>query len=80
MDRTPVESSLIKSIGHNPADNTLEVEFHKGGVYSYAGVPAEAHAALMAAESIGSHFLKNVKGRYAHTKIEAEPKSQGAQS
>ena len=37
MDRTPVRSSNIGSIGYNGASSTLEVEFHSGGLYQYSG-------------------------------------------
>lgn len=56
MNRTPVTSSGIKSIGHDPATDTLHVEFASGGVHEYEGVTSAEHAALMAAKSIGGHF------------------------
>lgn len=64
MERVPVSSSLIASVGHNPTDNTLEVEFnHEGAVYRYENVDAKTHAELMAADSVGSHFTRNIKKR-----------------
>ena len=68
MQRTPVTSSNIVSIGHDPATNTLEVEFKGGGVYSYAGVDAAKHAALIAADSVGSHFHKHIKNDHSFSK------------
>lgn len=67
---TPVKSSHIKEIGHDPVTNTLHMRFTDGGLYHFAGVSAEKHAALMAADSIGSHFAKHIKGKHEHTKIE----------
>lgn len=61
MDRKAVESSLLKSVGYSAETKTLEVEFSKGGIYRYFNVPPEKHTAMMAAESVGSYFLKNVK-------------------
>lgn len=61
INRVPVTSGNIKSIGHDPKTNTLEVEFHDGGVYRYPGVDSEAHNALMGAESIGKTFAKNFR-------------------
>lgn len=69
MDRKPVKSSNVASIGHDGKD-TLEVEFKGGGVYTYHGVDADAHQALMGAKSIGSHLHKNIKGQYKHTKAD----------
>ena len=64
MERLPVQSSNVRSIGHDPHRNVLEVEFHSGRVYEYSDVNADEHAALLGASSIGSHFsniLKPVK-------------------
>ena len=65
MERTPVKSSSIKSVGHE--GETLEVEFKSGAVYTYHGVPASEHQALMGAGSIGKHFAANIKAIYAST-------------
>jgi len=74
MDRTPTTSSLIKSIGYDAANRTLEVEFVKGGVYQYSDVPPAAYDELMAAQSIGKHYGENIRGVYASKKVEAQPK------
>lgn len=69
MDRVNVKSSNIKSIGHDPATNTMHVEFNNGGVYEYDDVPPEKHAALVNAHSIGAHFAQHIKGQHAYRKI-----------
>jgi KTSC domain len=33
MERQPVSSSNLKSVGYDPRSRTLEIEFHNGGVY-----------------------------------------------
>jgi hypothetical protein len=79
MERTPVTSSQLVSVGYDPGTQTLEVEF-KGGtgrdgaarpntVYQYSAVPPEVHKAMMAAESQGSYLYKHIKGAYAYTKV-----------
>ena len=69
MIRVPVQSSNIRSIGHDPLTNTLEVEFVNGGVYQYDGVPAEKHSALVGAESIGRHLHQHIKQNHAARKL-----------
>jgi len=39
MLRMSVSSSNISSVGYDPKTQTLEVEFHNGGVYQYFNVP-----------------------------------------
>jgi len=61
MDRTPVKSSNIRSVGYDEGSKTLEVEFSSGSVYQYHDVDAEKHKALMGADSIGKHFSAHIK-------------------
>lgn len=63
-----VVSSNVKAIGHDPATKTLRIEFLHGGTYDYEGVPATVHQALMASDSKGSHFHKNIRGQYVQRK------------
>ena len=69
---SPVDSSLIAAVGYDTPAKVLYVQFKKGGAtYEYAEVPAEVYEHLMAAESIGKFFLKEIKGAYAGKKVEA---------
>lgn len=61
MDRDPVESTSIRSVGYDQESSTLEVEFIKGAVYAYSDVPEDAYLSLLASESIGAAFSKLVK-------------------
>lgn len=64
MNMTPVVSSNINAIGYDPDTNELRVEFSNGRAYRYPGVPADAYQALMAAESVGSHFASIIRPNY----------------
>lgn len=61
MVRTPVTSSQIKSIGHDPETKKLHIEFNGGAVYEYDDVNVELHKSLMEAESHGKHFHTHIK-------------------
>ena len=69
MDRKPVLSSNLKSIGYDPKRLVLEIEFVDGGVYQYTSVPESVHRALMAAASHGSFFHRQIKDKYAYHKV-----------
>jgi hypothetical protein len=69
MLRTPVESSNLRSVGYDPATQTLEIEFHSGGVYQYVGVPPSVYQDLLAAPSLGSYFQAAIRNQYAYTRI-----------
>ncbi|MBU0718161.1 MAG: KTSC domain-containing protein [Planctomycetes bacterium] len=64
MNRSSVSSSNIRSVGYNLDTRTLEVEFHSGGIYQYAGVPETIYQGFMRAASKGSYFHDHIKGRY----------------
>ena len=61
MDRTPVESSAIRSVGYDSERHTLDVEFQSGAVYRYFDVPVAVHQGLVAAESRGRYYDEAVK-------------------
>lgn len=66
MSRTEVKSSLLKSIAYDPATKVLEVEFKNGPskVYQYSDVTPEKYAEMLAAKSLGSFFLKEIKPKF----------------
>ena len=69
MEMKPVESSNIAEIGYDSAAKALRIKFKNGGTHEYADVPADAHKALMDAESVGSHFHRNIRGAYLSHKV-----------
>jgi hypothetical protein len=69
MDREPVSSSSLVSVGYNAESETLEVEFNKSGVYEYYNVPQFMHERLMQAGSIGTFFNSEIKNSYACSKV-----------
>lgn len=75
---TPVESSQIHSIGHDPATNTLAIRFKgkngPGSLYHYPGFTTEQFAAFQKAESKGKHFGAHIRGnaKHPHSKINEE--------
>ena len=69
MDRIPVSSSNVASIGYDVHTQVLEVEFVNGGVYQYMNVPQEAFDELQGAASKGRYLAQNVKNRYPYTRV-----------
>ncbi len=70
MERTPVSSSNLRSVGYDPNEETLEIEFHSGGTYQYYGVPLQKYEGLMSASSKGSYFDAYIKkAGYRYRKV-----------
>ncbi|WP_439360663.1 KTSC domain-containing protein [Bradyrhizobium sp. DASA03007] len=63
MERQPINSTNLISVGYDEDSSTLEVEF-KGGVYRYYNVPAFEYERLMAANSHGVYFNANIRDNY----------------
>ena len=61
MERIPIQSSNLASVGYDPENVTLEVEFSRGGIYQYYGVPQHIYEGLINASSKGNFFHHNIK-------------------
>ena len=66
MQRTPVASSLVASVGYVPEYKVLEIEFQDGRSYQYFGVPDRIYKGLMAAESRGRYFNERIRDAYVY--------------
>ncbi len=70
MERQPVRSGNVRSVGYDSAARILHVEFNAkdarmpGRVYEYKGVAPEQHQALITAQSVGAHFAQHIKSRF----------------
>lgn len=72
MKHVPVKSNQITSIAYNDKTKDMEVVFKNGGTYTYHGVAKADHAALMKAESVGSHLHAKIKGAHKFSKKEVK--------
>ena len=69
MTHQPVSSSTIASVGYDASSETLEIAFHKTGLYQYFNVPAELYEAMMAAPSQGGFFNANIKNQFPYERL-----------
>ena len=73
MDRTPVTSSDIASIGYDEKMRVLEIEFRRGNcVFAYTDVEPSMAAQLMASASVGSFFHRFIKGHYDFVELKGD--------
>lgn len=69
MERQPVSSSTIRSVGYDEISAVLEIEFRSGGIYQYSSMPRSIYLALMAASSKGGYHARHIKRRYRHQRL-----------
>ena len=70
MNRIPVTSHNIYSIGYDSNSKVLEIEFDTYTVYRYYEVPEDVYEELMAAESKGSYLHQKIKGLYRYEQVD----------
>lgn len=65
MHLQEVTSSKLQRVGYDEEKQVLVVQFPeaKQSVYAYMGVDPLIFDAMMAAESLGSYFIKNIRGK-----------------
>lgn len=69
MDRIPVDSRALVSVGYDPKTQVLEGEFPNGDVYEYSGVPQDVWTKMLAAPSTGSYFFRSIRSVYRGQKV-----------
>ena len=69
LNRMPVQSSNLRSVGYDPKTRVLEIEFHSGGIYGYSNVPENIHSTLINAPSKGKYFARYIKDKFPTNKI-----------
>lgn len=63
-------SSMISRVEYDPATKALRPTFRgKGDIYRYEDVPEDVVNALCEAESIGTFFSQNIRGKYPTAKV-----------
>jgi hypothetical protein len=79
MRRLPVDSSSIATMGYDPEERILELEFRQTGeVYQYFDVPPEEYRAFLQAESKGTYLNQKFKRRgYRYARVEGQRKRTG---
>lgn len=69
MNRQPVKSSNIKSVGYDATRRALEIEFQSGQIHEYANVPPEKHQALIKAKSVGQFFHRAIRSKHKSKQV-----------
>ena len=71
LERQPVKSRILRSLGYDEGTKILEIEFQTGLVYQYAGVPPKVYQELIRSDEIGKYFIDKVRNRFRTKQIVA---------
>ena len=69
VQRTPVQSTSIASVGYDEREHVLEIEFRNGGIYHYSGVTKEFFSQFMSANSKGRFFVLKIRGKFPFARV-----------
>jgi non-canonical purine NTP pyrophosphatase (RdgB/HAM1 family) len=70
MQRIPVDSTDIVSLGYDVKAQTLEIEFKENRVYQYFDVPADVYERFTRTDSYGEFFFANITKHYRYKRIQ----------
>ncbi|HUH79151.1 MAG TPA: KTSC domain-containing protein [Methanoregula sp.] len=71
MERQPVKSRILRSVGYDEATKDLEIEFQNGLVYRFLAVPPKVYRDLMRSDEIGKYFSEKVRPRFRSKQVAA---------
>jgi len=69
MERSPLDSSAVRSAGYDPERQVLELEFSNGRIYQFEAVPPGVYDWLLRTPNKGGYVNRMINGRYAHRDI-----------
>ncbi len=69
MQREPVESTTVASIGYDETSQTLEVEFNDSRIYEYYNVGQNIYEAFMETDSKGRFLNSQIKGSFPYERV-----------
>ena len=76
IQRAPVASTNVASVGYSRHLRALEIEFVRGAVYRFLNVPGKVYHEFLAAESKGHFIFENLRGKYEFVRIRSR-RSEG---
>jgi KTSC domain len=79
MQRQPVESTTMRSVGYDQTNQVLEIEFQSGAIYQYLDVPPAIHKELMDSESKGRFFNREIRDIYTSVRVDQRERGATAQ-
>ncbi len=69
MDRKSIDSSMIRSIGYDVDNSTLEIEFNGGEVWQYFDFTESSWYEFDASDSKGKFFHREIKNQYSESRV-----------
>jgi hypothetical protein len=69
MNWIPVESRAFAAMAYRRGKRQLYIRFHSGKIYRYFDFPRYQYDELLAAESKGTYFAENIRGKFLYEEV-----------
>lgn len=76
MERTPVTSRALKSVGYDASSGVLEIEFQTGRIYQYLSVPSSLYEWFMRIPGKGAFVTRVLEPKYHGREVSSEQPSE----
>lgn len=77
MQRLPVDSSDIVSIGYDEKQRVLEIEFKENRIYQYQDVEPDIYERFTRTDSYGEYFYAHINKHYRYKRVESVGSESG---
>ncbi len=71
MERQPVKSVILRSVGYDAGTKVLEIEFQNGLVYQFLEVPPKVYRDLMNSGTMGKYFSEKIRPKFQTKQVGA---------
>ncbi len=65
----PVDSTLLARVTYHSSKSILDLEFCDGAIYRYFAVPEAIYRGLLAADSKGSYFNRQIRDCFRYARL-----------
>jgi hypothetical protein len=72
MNWIPVDSRAFAAVAYRGGRWQLYVRFHSGKIYRYLDFPRHQFDELLAAESKGTYFAEDIRGKFLYEEVGEE--------
>jgi hypothetical protein len=69
MDRISVNHNEFRTVGYEPLELLMEVEFQDGRIYLFSDIPMALYDSFIAADNMSDFYHTHIEDQYAHTRV-----------
>lgn len=72
LQRQPVRSRILRSVGYDEVTKILELEFQTGVIYHYLRVPHKIYQNLVKSDEAGKYFTEKIRPQFQAKRVDGK--------